>query len=108
MSNLTNNKSKISTPIELEYLQIKNDFYTSLSQELLIHLLKIIDNYQKIIAEMKTSSSLNRDLKSLSKDIIGLYHTDLNSRKHSIKLIRNKIKIFNKNYNKKLYLYKNQ
>lgn len=100
MNNSTENK-------KLEYLQVKEKFQRVLIQELLTHTQKIIENYKKLIEQMQTSSSLDRELKNLNKDIIGIYYSDINSRKHSVKLIRNKIKVFNKSYNKRLYTNNN-
>ena len=101
MENSTNNNSKEIQ--EFEKLQIQSNFYKSLTQELFTHSLKMIEDYQKVIAQMKISNSLSQEVKSLNHHISGLYYTDINSRKRAIKLMRNSFKAFNKSFNKKLY-----
>lgn len=109
MSNSKNknpNNSNSAENQKIQELQIQSNFYKSLVQELFIHSLKIIEDYQKVLEQMKISNSLSRELKNLNRYIGGIYFSDISNKKHTIKLIRNRFKEFNKIYSKKLHLYK--
>lgn len=86
---------------QIQKLQIKSDFYKALIQELCIHSLKIIEDYQKIIEQKKNINSINPELKGLNHHIMGVYYSDINSKKQIIKIIRSNFKAFNKTYNKR-------
>ena len=97
------NKNNSKNNQQIDQFKIKSDFYEDLIRELFSHSLKIAEGYQKIINQIKLSNSINPALKGLDHHITRQIYYDINNRKHSIKLMKNNFKSFNKNYNKKLY-----